>query len=504
MSRIACLWVPDMFLRAHLRLDPESAGRPLALTDGRTGRGAVIATSASAAQAGVVPGMTPTQARATCDTVIVCTVSPDALAAAVSTMADVASTLSSRVEIGNGDQVFMDCEGSALLWDSESELATVLGARVARCGLPAWVGIADSKLGASIAARESGGIRIIPPGRTRAFLAPLPVARLDPDPESAVTLASWGVRSIGDLAALPCGAVAHRLGPAGARLVRRARGEDDTPLVGRHVPRAFNESLALDYGVDRLEPLVFVLRRLLESVTDRIELHGLGCREIEVRFELDGGGCDLRTIAAAAPTTEHKIFLTLMRMNLEQCPLAHSVTKISVVGVAAQRQPIQLDFLRPCGPAPAALASTLARLAVLCGPDRVGVLQRADSHRPGAVEVRRFEGEPVARRGDPRASSSTPERTPSGEVIVRMALRAFRPPVPLEVFERAGRFDCVRGGGFGGRVVHWAGPWRLRGEWWTADPYAREYYDVELSDGGIYRIYRDIRLRRWLADGVYD
>ena len=64
-----------------------------------------------------------------------------------------------------------------------------------------------------------------------------------------------------------------------------------------------------------------------------------------------------------------------------------------------------------------------------------------------------------------------------------MALRAFRPVVDLEVFESRGRLDYVRGRGFGGRVVQAAGPWRVRGEWWTDDAYAREYYDVELSDG---------------------
>jgi len=347
MSRIACLWVPDLCLRAHLRLDSELAGVPLALTDGRAARSAVVATSTAAAEAGVVPGMTAIQARVMCDALVVRPVSPEALAAAVSTLADVAGTLSARVEIGDRDLVFMDCEGSALLWASESELATALGARAARCGLPVWVGIADSKLGAAAAARASGGIRILPSGHTRAFLASLPLAVLDPDPESAATLASWGVRFIGDLAVLPPGAVAHRLGPAGVSLVRRARGEDDAPLRGRGGPRTFMESLVLDYGVDRLEPLVFMLRRLIECVTSRIELHGLGCSALEIGFDLEGGGRDLRTLAAAAPTTEHKILVTLVRAHLESCPPSHPVTKISVVGVAARVQPTQHDFLRP-------------------------------------------------------------------------------------------------------------------------------------------------------------
>ena len=163
-----------------------------------------------------------------------------------------------------------------------------------------------------------------------------------------------------------------------------------------------------------------------------------------------------------------------------------------MVGMAARTRPTQLDFLRPSGPAPAGLACMLARLAVLCGPGRVGVLRHADSHRPDAVEVARFEGE-SSRRSSAVASDDDP--------VIRLALRALRPPIPLEVSERAGRIVYVRGSRFGGRVVRRAGPWRLRGDWWTADPYAREYYDVELSNGGMYRIYRDVRRRDWWADG---
>jgi protein ImuB len=265
------------------------------------------------------------------------------------------------------------------------------------------------------------------------------------------------------------------------------------------MPRTFEEVLDLEYGVDRIEPLIFVLRRLVECVTGRIELYGLGCKELELGLELEGGGRDFRTIVAAAPTTDHKIFVTLVRAELEARPPTHAVTKLAVAGAATRIAPAQLDLLRPAGPAPAALAAMLARLAALCGPDRVGVLRCADSHRPDAVELRQFVGAVSSRlRADPR------ESTTNAGTVVRLALRAFRPPVPLEVFENRGTLDYVRGNGFGGRVVHWAGPWRLRGEWWTADPYAREYYDVELSDGGVYRLYRDARSSSWLADGMYD
>jgi len=513
MARIACLWIPDICVRAHLRLDPDLVDVPFALTDGRGPRAVVAASSDLAARFGVVVGMRATEARAVCEVVVLRPVSFAALAAAANALADVAATVSARVEIDGRERVFADCEGSGRLWSSEAALASALAARAARCGLSAWIGIADSKLGAVVAARTSGGVTIVPQGETRAFLAGFPVAVLDPDLETAATLASWGIRSVGDLMALPAGAVAHRLGPAGALLVRRARGEDDVPLVGRAVPRTFEEALDLDYGIDRIEPLVFVLRRLIECVTSRVELYGLGCKEIELGFDLDGGGRDVRSIVAAAPTTEHKIFVTLVRADLEARPLAYAVTRAVVAAAATRLAPTQLDLLRPAGPAPAALAAMLARLAALCGADRVGVLRRADSHRPDAVEVGRFEGmTPAAplvvdRRPSPSPPTDgvTSSLGSSGTAsLVRVALRAFRPPVPLEIFESRGTLDYVRGRGFGGRVVHWAGPWRLRGEWWTADPYAREYYDVELSDGGVYRVYRDARAGCWLADGVYD
>ena len=500
MPRIACLWVPDMSFRAHLRLEPELASVPLALTEGRGSRSAVAATSRRAHDAGVVIGMKAAHARAVCDTLVVRPVSSQALAAAVTALADVASTVSARVEVDARERVFLDCQGSGALWKSESELASVLAARAQRCGLPAWVGIADSKLAATVAAQVGRGVYVVPPGQAQAFLAPHAVSLLDPDPASAATLASWGIRSIGDLAALPAGAAAHRLGPAGTMLLRHARGEDVTPLAGRAVPTTFEDSLALDYGVDRLEPLMFVLRRLIECVASRVEVYGLACHQLEVAFDLEGGGRDLRTIATAAPTTDLKTLLTLVRVQLEACPPAQAVIKLSVVGAATQMSPTQLDLLRPAGPAPAALAAVVARLAALCGPDRVGVLRPADSHRPEAVEVGRFEGTSSTRdTADIRQASPSMART-----VVRLALRAFRPAAPLEVFESRGRLDYVRGQGFGGRVVHWGGPWRVRGEWWTADPYAREYYDVELSDGGVYRIHRDVRTGDWLADGVYD
>jgi protein ImuB len=53
-------------------------------------------------------------------------------------------------------------------------------------------------------------------------------------------------------------------------------------------------------------------------------------------------------------------------------------------------------------------------------------------------------------------------------------------------------------------VVALAGPWRLAGEWWTDQRFVRDYYDMGLSDGGVYRIYRDAHTTQWFVEGEYD
>lgn len=470
---------------------------PLALTQGGEGRNVVVAVSESARRVGVEAGMRVPQARALCESLVVRRVSVDAVASALAALVEVAHTVGPRVESDDRDRVYIDCDGIRALWVSEASFAAALTARADRCGLDAWIGIADSKLAAYLAARDGGGACIVPEGRAQEFLAPRSLSLLDADSTTSSTLMSWGIRTIGDLLELPSGAVAHRLGPNGSRLLRLARGEDEAPFVGRKPPLTFDEHYELEYPVDTLEPLLFVLRRLLECVAARMQVSGVGCRQVDLVLGFDGGGGELRKISVAAPTADPKTLLMLVRTHLESQSPARPVVTVQVTAAAARVLPTQLDFLEPAGPAPAALAATLARLAALCGPDRVGVLRPVDSHRPEAVRVEAFVGA-TARPGGSGISVDVPSS------VVPMALRALRPAVSLEVFENGKFLDYVRGPGFGGRVVQWAGPWRVRGEWWTTDPYAREYFDVELSDGGVYRVYRDLRSGCWLADGVYD
>jgi protein ImuB len=494
MPRIACLLVPDLPVAASCRVDPELAGRPLVLTASDGAHARVVAASGAARARGVRPGVhSAAQARAVAADLVIRQRDAAAEASAARALADVAGSLASRIERAADGTVYLDASGTAHLTHSERGLANALVSRAARVGLEARVGIGPSMTVARLAALHGDGCEVVAAGTELGFLAPLPLACLAPPPDVAGTLARWGVHRLGDLARLPVAEVAVRLGPAGVALARAARGEDARPLAPSPPPGDVEEAATLEYALDTLEPLLFVLRGLVERAIARLGLDGIGCARIGLVLGLDDRSRDVRTLDLAAPTRDPKTLLSCLRVALESRTPRAAVVGVAVTAVPERVRAAQLGLFVPPGPPPERLAATLARLGALCGPGRVGAPVVVDTHRPGAAEVGSF----------PPPASALPHATPPPSPCL-LVVRVLRPPRPLEVFSERDVPCFVRGTGLGGRVVAVAGPWRIAAEWWSELPCARDYYDLELTDGGLYRCYREAATGAWFVDGMYD
>jgi protein ImuB len=546
--RLACLNVPSFPLAACYRTDPDLRGTTVVVTDGSGPRATIVACSPEAVRRGISIGLSAAQGAAIDPGLVVRPVSADAERAAQAALCDVAYSFSPRVEDASAGTVYLDIEGLTALHESENDLANGLVVGASRIGLDTSVGIASTKIAAQLAARDGGGVAVIPAYEEWHFLSPLPIQLLAPSARLQETFARWGIRTLGDLAGLPASAVATRLGPEGALLARRARGEDEHPLVPRPLPMLFEESAELEYGVESLEPFLFVIRVLLDRVTSRLAVRGLICGDLRLAFTLVNRGREERTVTVAAPSNDVKALLTLVRLHLEAKPPRAPVERIRLSAVPERLRPAQLDLYRPQGPAPAQLATTLARLSALCGADRLGAPVMPDSHRPDAYALGSFDlsaglgvrgwgiGEKpessrqrspslssrtsgggseydTARVSSPMIQESSPHPQPPTPNPC-ISLRILRPPRPLEVFCNRGHLDFIRlaetvnesPGSYrcNGRVVSMAGPWRVQGEWWRDDPLHRDYYDVQLSDGAVYRIFYDPPRQGWFVDGVYD
>jgi protein ImuB len=510
--RVACGLVQDLPLAAALRASPELAGVPLAVVSDSGPRAEVVAASPEAARLGVRRLASAAHARAACAQLCVRVASPALERAAREALLDAALGLAPRAALApratgayaGEAAVYADAAGVCALFRSEEGFATALGAQAQKLGLPAVAAVAGSRgvahlLARSIARLGPGAVRVLPPGGEAERLSPLPVDLLDPGDVLAEALTRYGVRTLGELLALPRRALATRLGPGVLPLVALARGEAveaqlPEPARGRVV-----EAIDLDFAIDRLEPLVFVLQGLLSRLVARLEARALAAASLALRFDLEGGGRADRRVGLAAPTSDLRAMLRLASHALEAQPLAAPVVGARVEAEGCPLQRDQLDLFRPAGPAPAVLGRTLAELEALCGPGRVGAPAVADDHRPGAFGLRRFA---PARELPAAGLAGARLRSPAQDSL---AVRALRPPVRAQVTRDGGGPAWVRSAVASGRVLHVAGPWRTTGGWWSAEErFAYDYFDVQTSDGTVARLRYDHRTRAWEIDALYD
>ena len=524
--RIACCLVPDLPLAAQLRAEPDLAGLPLALASGSGPRAEIIGVSPEASRLGVRHGSSIAHARVVCSELRVRVLSPALEQAARAALLDAALGCAPRAvpakrasgAYANEAAVLIDASGVASLFRSEAGFGAALAARAGALGLPGCVAVASSRCVAHLAARrlastatQSGEVCVLPPGSESAWLAPLPIDLLDPEAALAETLTRLGVRTLRDLLQLPRRALGARLGPPVLRLIALARGEEpELPLPVPEPARLF-EAIDLEFAVERLEALRFVLQGLLSRLLARLEARRLACGELGLVLSLEGGGRDARRIGLAAPTLDLRVLVRLVCGSLEARPPAAAVVAaaLETEGRALPRD--QLDLFRPAGPAPAALGRTLAELAALCGLERIGAPQIADDHRPDAFAQVPFRA-PVnaqatpAQRAEGERSSTGPAAGERNEAPGHvLAVRALRPPVVAEVRTQHGRPEWIRSPVASGRVVQLAGPWRTTGGWWSREQrFAYDYFDVQTSDGSLARLRFDHLEQRWQIDGVYD
>jgi len=538
--RVACLLVPDFPLQALRRSLPELAEAPLAIVAGSSPRDALIAVSAQAAELGAQCGMTAAQVRARAPLLDVRTVPGEVSEAADGALADVAGAFSPRVRRHAPGEVLLDVDGLLPRFGSEETIADALLRAGRRVGLDVRVGVASSPDVARVAARCAADAVVVGAGGERAFVAPLPLELLEPPVDVVLALARWGVASAGELARLPRLEVRLRLGSAGLALHRLACGEPVHDFVPDPVREQLREGIGLEHSVVALEPFLFILHGLLSRLAERLALRGEGFADALVELHLEGGGRHELRVKPVAPSPEVPAVLALARLRLEAHPPGGPVDGVTVTVVPGRVRWVQGALFGAPQPAPAKLAMTLARLAALVGPDRVGAPFVPDGHRPGAWAIAPFAPVNAGERGEGRGESSgrAGERTPNPEPRTTgfsqsnqggdkprpyeerpaevpssrcpvpgtrcPVLRACRPPRPAQVVAIGGRPVTARLDGLGGTVVGWAGPYRSAGDWWTGEPFSRDDFDVATADGALLRVFFDRLSSRWFVDGIYD
>jgi len=563
----ACIYIPNFPVAAALRAEPELQASAVAIFEGKPPLEKIIAVNEKAGALGIAPGMSKAQGEL-CSELALRQRSPLQEASAHAALLDCAQSFSPCVEDSACDTVLLDLAGMESLLGSIPEIARAIFERAATFGLRANIATALNPDAALLAARGFSGVTVIPSGKEAEHLGPLLVSvlfaeQLDADEKEAAgnlleTLERWGIRNLRAMAALPAIALSERLGQRGLYLQQLARGGTLRTLVPVEVPLIFEEAVELEQPVVLLEPLAFLLNRLLEQVCARLASRALATQELCLTLELSNlTGIDddyenigipsesdgssntnekldapllsafarsgkflsnaeeksfyphrqnkfVRKLSLPLPMLDAKVFLKLLQLDLNAHPPGAPIMKIHLSAEPARPRSAQGGLFLPPAPEPEKLELTLARIAGIVGENRVGALELLDTHHPEGFRMRRFVAE-VARK---IPQKQTPDASEAQAAIT--ALRRYRPPLGVKVFLENGqpsRLNCPRKKEVQGEVLWKAGPWRSSGDWWERDAWSHDEWDLAVRNGeaiSFYRLVHDLLGGGWFIEGTYD
>src|SRR5260221_148320 len=367
----ACIFIPDFSVQAIIRFEPELRARSLAVLTGQSPLEKVSALNERARQSGVEVGATKSQLEAW-DNLVLRARSESQETSAHAALLDCAQSFSPEVEDSSPGTVLLNLAGLEPLFGPLPKIARDLARRVSQMRLEANIAVAPNPDAALLAARGFPGVALIPEGREAERLGDLPVDVLlesfSSDLEEAArwvkTFDRWGIRKLRALATLPEVPLSERLGQPGVRLQKLARGAASRNLSVLEPRLIFAESVELEYPIVLLEPLAFLLNRMLEQVCARLGARALAVQELQLNLELAAtqqNGCAsftctpsrkfTRTLRLPTPMLDQ--MSAVIAFRLFRPPLGASVTLREAKPVrmrCLQREDIAGEIVWTAGP----------------------------------------------------------------------------------------------------------------------------------------------------------
>ena len=346
---IACLLIPGFELRAALRSRPGLELRPAALTSLPGTEPLLGPVTAAAEAAGVRPGMRLGEALATCPGLVLVDPDPTTVEREWEGVLRRLEDVGLAVESVEPGVVVFETKGVERLYGG---VAAALERALAAVGT-AWdprAGAAGRRFAALAAASVArpGQILIVEEKDERDFLAPLPLSLLPLPGDRYAELEGLGVRKLGELAALPGGAVAERLGPDGRSAWHLARGGERRRVRGRTPAAELAEALSFPEAVGNELTLRRAFGSLLDRLLARPERAGRPFRKIAVAAQLVGGGSWRRTVTLRDATADRGRLRAALGSKLMEIPAPVIELRLEAVQLA-EHTGTQLALVEPTG-----------------------------------------------------------------------------------------------------------------------------------------------------------
>ncbi|MDR5653197.1 DNA polymerase Y family protein [Ruixingdingia sedimenti] len=486
--RLLSIWFPRLASDASLRRRPVEGPFALTLRSGNADH--LHCLTPAAAAEGLARGMALAEARAICPALATRPADLAQEAAALAALRRWAGRYGPLVAAEGSDGLIADITGVAHLFGGEAALRDDLHARLDRMGLAAASAIAGSRGAAHALARHGGGI--IAAGALAAGLAPLPVAALRIDHDTAEALCRLGLPRIGDLIPLPRAPLTRRFGAGLALRLDQALGRQDEPLSPEPEPPHFGARLTLPEPIGRQEDVMAGLDRLLDRLCARLAEHHRGARRLALELRRVDHATARVEIGLARPLRDPARIAALFAKGVEEVEAGFGIDALRLTAPVTEPLPPEQTGPRS---APAAgqdaLADLISRLGNRLGFDRVQRLAPAES----LIPERSFLITPAAHTVPATAA-------PPG------------PPRPAILFPPEPALDAA---GHPPRAFRWrrqpfttrraTGPERIAPEWWLDDPAwrsgLRDYWRIDTQEGPRLWLFHTPQAPGWHVQGEF-
>jgi DNA polymerase-4 len=211
------------------------------------------------------------------------------------------------------DEAFVDVTGSTRLFGPPEEIAKKIKQQVvAETGLTASAGVAPTKFIAKIASdiQKPDGLTIVPEGKVKEFLEPLPIEKLWGVGESTrKTLAHLGVETIGDLGRVSPELLDRNLGKHGVHLSLLAKGVDEREVETERQIKSIGHEETYREDILDMSMARKVLLALATRVAKRLRDHGFVGKNVTLKVKYHDFVQITRSITLREPTDDgRKIF----------------------------------------------------------------------------------------------------------------------------------------------------------------------------------------------------
>lgn len=481
-------------------------GKPLAVVEDHNNALRIVCMNSEALKAGLVDGMSLTDARAVVPNLVTMINDAQANQQFLAALHRWADKYSPWVAIHKHDALLLDITGCAHLFGGEAQMLDTMNEELCGLGMEARLTIADTKQAAFALAQYAPNRTIAKPGETRHAISSLPVDAIDAERKILTSFKRLGLKTIHDVLALPRKSLARRFGVGLVTRLDALTGASSDPVNPAKPKPSFAARISLPDPIGLLEDVEECARRLIHQICKRLNQHQMGARQLLLEVYRADHSKTQEVIGMARPCRDEALIFRQFARPLATLDAGYGIERMRlIVTLAEPFVPEQLSSDDRTAQSNA-MDDVLSRIGNRIGFERIGKYCLHESHLP----ERSFFIAPLTHKHVRRKNEEATSLLAHKPVRPLVQL----PPEPAHVVKpgRPPRQFAWRCKHY--RLMEAKGPERILPEWWHKVPDwqtgPRDYWWVQTHEGERLWLYNELGNRaqkgeaqNWYVAGIF-